>query len=345
MLCVLGIETSCDETAVAVVREDKTILAHLVRSQIHAHQPYGGVVPEIAARGHISTLELLIQQTLQQAQHHYSDLSGIAVTTGPGLIGGLIVGTMMAKALSFTTNLPFLGINHLDAHALTIRLLHQVEFPYLVLLVSGGHCQLLVTHGVGQYTCLGTTLDDAVGEAFDKVAKLLGLPYPGGPAIERIAQNAQNPQRFSLPKPLFGVRSCDFSFSGLKTAVSRLVESQRIQLPQDTPDLASAFQNTVTEVLCDRCQQALIHCQTTFPTCRTLVVSGGVAANQYLRKHLKNLAQTFNFTFLAPPLNLCTDNAAMVAWAGLERMQYGIPPDNLNLSPRPRWPLSPSVYG
>ena len=345
MLCVLGIETSCDETAVAIVKQDKTILAHLIRSQIQEHQPYGGVVPELAARAHISVLDLLIQQALQQAQCDYWDLSCIAVTTGPGLIGGLIVGVMMAKALAFTSNLPFLGINHLDAHALTIRLIDTVAFPYVVLLVSGGHCQLLVAHGVGQYTFLGTTLDDAVGEAFDKVAKILGLSYPGGPEIERIAHQASNPRRFCLPRPLLGVRSCNFSFSGLKSAVSRLVNSQRIDFSKDIPDLAAAFQNTVTEVLCDRCNQAFKYCQTAFPNCRTLVVSGGVAANHHIRKHLKTLAQTYGFSFFAPPLDLCTDNAAMVAWAGVERLVEGTPPDHLDLVPRPRWPLSLSVYG
>lgn len=337
-MIVLGIETSCDETAAAVVSDDRLIRGERLLSQIEAHRPYGGIVPEVAARAHLEVLEGLISATIQEAGVSFADLDGVAATAGPGLIGGLIVGVMTAKAIAAVHDLPFLAVNHLEGHALTARLTDDIDFPYLLLLVSGGHCQLLTVNGVGRYRRLGTTLDDAVGEAFDKVAKVLGLGYPGGAAVERAAR-AGDPGRFALPRPMRGRNDCHFSFSGLKTALIHAVDG----LPpgaladRDVADLCASFQAAAGDSLVDRTHQALRRTRTD-----TLVVAGGVAANGYLRERLAALAGAEGVRLVAPPQRLCTDNGAMIAWAGLERLRLGLS-DALDFAPRPRWPLDPDA--
>jgi tRNA N6-adenosine threonylcarbamoyltransferase len=331
---VLGIETSCDETAVAVVEADPDdrpvgrILANVVYSQLTEHRRFGGVVPEIAARAHLERIDGLVEQALAEAKLGLGDLDGIAATGGPGLIGGVMVGVMTAKAIAFAHDKPFLAINHLEGHALSARLTEQVEFPYLLLLVSGGHCQLLTVRGPGNFTRLGTTIDDAVGECFDKTAKLLGLGFPGGPAVERAAMGGDT-NRFKLPRPMWRKPGCDFSFSGLKTAVRQVAESLPKDDPQAIADLCASFQRTVGDVLIDRCGNALAQAPND-----TLVVAGGVAANTYLRGRLEGLG----VRLVAPPIKLCTDNGAMIAWAGIERLRRGMT-DALDFAPRPRWPL------
>ena len=339
MAYVLGIETSCDETSAAIVASDKRILAHEVFSQ--DHRRYGGVVPELAARSHLVHLEGILSRVLDTASMGWDDLDGIAATVGPGLIGGLIVGSTVGKAIALASHKRFLAINHLQAHALTIRLIESLEFPYLLLLVSGGHCQLVIVRGVDRYQCLGTTLDDAVGEAFDKVSQLLQLGYPGGPAIERAARDSKRPERFRLPCPMVGHESCDFSFSGLKTAVSRLVASPAYHhSPEEVADLASGFQQVAIRSMVDRCNKALEHCRESEPEITTLVVAGGVARNQVLRARLSELSVRHAFHCLWPPPELCSDNAAMVAWAGLERLTHDpTAADPLSTAPKPRWSL------
>jgi N6-L-threonylcarbamoyladenine synthase len=342
-MLVLGIETSCDETAAAIVDGERRIRADVVLSQTELHTPYGGVVPEIAARAHLEHLDRLIAQALAEAELGFDDLDAVAATAGPGLIGGVIVGVTTGKAIALARGLPFLGINHLEGHALSARLSNDVEFPYLLLLVSGGHCQLLIVEGVGRYVRLGTTIDDAAGEAFDKTAKLLALGYPGGPAIERAAKGG-DPARFPLPRPLKGRPGCDFSFAGLKTAVRHTVETafgeNRRASPRDVADLAASFQDAVADSLADRTAHAIAELRRRHPQAQSLVVAGGVAANAALRARLAQLAADHQLTLVAPPLRLCTDNGAMIAWAGLERYRLGFV-DTLELSPRPRWPLDP----
>lgn len=351
-LTILGIETSCDETAAAVVRrhgEDQPgeILSNVVFSQIEAHAPFGGVVPEIAARAHVEHLDGLIARALKGADIDWDDLDGIAATAGPGLIGGVIVGLMTAKGIAAARDLPFLAVNHLEGHALTARLTDALPFPYLLLLVSGGHSQLLVVEGVGQYRRLGTTIDDAVGEAFDKVAKMLGLGYPGGPAVERAASEG-DATRFALPRPMLGRPGCDFSFSGLKTAVRQTIEAHATDGPEslsdkDKADIAASFQLAVADVLAERCENAMARANDLIPpTRRRLVVAGGVAANLTLRGRLTVSARTYGYEFVVPPLKLCTDNGAMIAWAGAERLALGLV-DNLETGPRARWPLDPDA--
>ena len=338
-MIVLGIESSCDETAAALVNDRREILSNIVLSQLADHEPYGGVVPEIAARAHLDHLDRLIAEALLLAGVGLEAVSGVAAAAGPGLIGGVIVGVMTAKAIALARGLPFMAVNHLEGHALTARLTDDVSWPFLLLLVSGGHCQLLLVEGVGRYRRLGTTIDDAVGEAFDKAAKLLGLGYPGGPKLERAALDARDPGRFELPRPMFGRPGCDFSFSGLKTALRRCIETLPGPLSgPDAADLAAAFQSTVGEVLADRTARALALAEALAPACRTLVVAGGVAANKSVRARLDMLATAHGWRFVAPPLGLCTDNAAMIAWAGLERLRLGLT-DGLDFAPRPRWPL------
>ncbi|MBP2292351.1 tRNA (adenosine(37)-N6)-threonylcarbamoyltransferase complex transferase subunit TsaD [Azospirillum rugosum] len=342
-MIVLGIETSCDETAAAIVSDAREIRADVVLSQLDDHTPYGGVVPEIAARAHLEHLDGLIRRALDESGLGLGDIDAVAATGGPGLIGGVIVGVMTAKAIAAARKLPFVAVNHLEGHALTARLTNDVPFPYLLLLVSGGHCQLLVVEGVGKYSRFGTTIDDAVGEAFDKTAKLLGLGYPGGPLVEKAAARATDPGRFDLPRPMVGRPGCDFSFSGLKTAVRRHVEELSTPLsPDDQADLAAAFQRTVAEVLADRCARAMRRFKELHPQGGALVVAGGVASNKTLRARLQTLADKEGMPFVAPPLRLCTDNAAMIAWAGIERLRLG-QTDPLNFAPRPRWPLDPSA--
>jgi N6-L-threonylcarbamoyladenine synthase len=334
---VLGIETSCDETAVAVLAPDGAILAEEVLSQ-SAHAAFGGVVPEIAARAHLAHLPRMAAGALSRAGLSWAGLGAVAASSGPGLIGGLVVGTGFAKGAALAAGIPFLGINHLEAHALTARLTDRLAFPYLLLLLSGGHCQCVAVEALGRYRRLGGTIDDAVGEAFDKAAKLLGLGWPGGPALERLAAEG-DPARFPLPRPLLGRPGCDFSFSGLKTAVAgRVAAWPPGALPrQDAADLAAAFQAAVAEVLADRAQNAL----STFAAVHgpaILVVAGGVAANQAIRATLRAAAEAAGFAFTAPPPRLCGDNAVMVAWAAIERLRAGATTP-LDQAPRPRWPL------
>ncbi len=339
-MIVLGLETSCDETAVAVVNERREMLADLVLSQDALHTPYGGIVPEIAARAHLDHLDGLVARALVQSGVGFGDLDGVAATAGPGLIGGVIVGATLGKAIALVHRKPFLAINHLEGHALSVRLMGEVAFPYLLLLVSGGHCQLLIVEGVGRYVRLGTTIDDAVGEAFDKTAKLLGLGYPGGPAIERAATSG-DPARFAFPRPLKGRPGCDFSFAGLKTAVRMTVESLGARISaRDVHDIAAAFQAAVADTLALRTGHAIEMLGARHPGATTLVVAGGVAANAALRARLGALAATRGLALIAPPPRLCTDNAAMIAWAGIERLRLG-QRDGLDFSPRPRWPLDP----
>jgi N6-L-threonylcarbamoyladenine synthase len=335
---ILGIETSCDETAVAIVQDDRTIVAQQLISQIDEHTPYGGVVPEIASRAHMQHLDHLIKQCMEDAGCAWGDLDAIAVTGGPGLIGGVIVGVMEAKAIASVHRKPFIAVNHLEGHALTVRLTDDVPFPYLMLLVSGGHCQFLMVHGVGQYDYLGGTIDDALGEAFDKVAKMLELGYPGGPKVEALAKQG-DAERFELPMPLCNRKNCDFSFSGLKTAMRHhivaLLEVGTLD-EQAKADLCASFQATVGRILINRMRHALAH---TPDGLQHVVLAGGVAANQHLRGALETMLQEHGKQLIAPPLALCTDNAAMIAWAGLERFRLGLV-DDLSFNPRARWPLT-----
>jgi N6-L-threonylcarbamoyladenine synthase len=337
MTIVLGIETSCDETAAALVGSDRRVLAERVLSQTREHAPFGGIVPEIAARSHLAHLEDMVRGTLADAACDWQRIDAIAATTGPGLIGGVIVGATFAKAVALARVLPFVAINHLEGHALSARLSDDVPFPYLLLLVSGGHCQLLAVEGVGKYRRLGTTLDDAVGEAFDKVAKLIGLGYPGGPAIEKLARDG-NPKRFDLPRPLAGRPGCDFSFAGLKTAVRQIVDRGEVVDDRARADLAASFQTAVADSLADRTGNAARAFARMHPAGAHLVVAGGVAANQTLRARLAKVAATHGLSLVAPPIRLCTDNAAMIAWAGVERLALGLV-SPLDIACRPRWPL------
>ena len=344
---VLGIESSCDETATAVLDAFGQVLAEAVHSQETDHAPFGGVVPEIAARAHLAVLPGQIRQVMLRAGLGFADLSGVAASAGPGLIGGLIVGSQVAKGIAIAHRLPYVAVNHLEAHALTARLPGVVPegghdgapFPYLLLLVSGGHCQCVAVEGVGQYVRLGGTIDDAAGEAFDKVAKLLGLGWPGGPALERLAASG-NPRRHHFPRPLLRRAGCDFSFSGLKTAVAREVAKHpagALAL-SEAADIAASFQSAVAEVLADRAGNAMAMMRERDPAARLLVVAGGVAANGAVRAALTREAEARGFTVVAPPVRLCTDNAVMVAWAGLERLRLGWV-DDVDFAPRPRWPL------
>jgi N6-L-threonylcarbamoyladenine synthase len=344
-LRILGIETSCDETAAAVVERGQdgssTVLSDVVLSQLDEHSAYGGVVPEIAARAHVEALDTLIEEALKRANVSLADVDAIAATSGPGLIGGLLVGLMTGKAIAKAANKPLYAINHLEGHALTARLTDGLTFPYLMLLVSGGHTQLILVRGVGEYERWGTTIDDALGEAFDKTAKLLGLPYPGGPAVEQAAKTG-NPDRFDLPRPLVGEARLDFSFSGLKTAVRQAATEIAPLTEQDIADICASFQKAVSRTLKDRIGRGLQRFKKEFPHLEempSLVVAGGVAANLELRATLQDLCAVNGFRFIAPPLRLCTDNAVMIAWAGLERMAKGAAADDLDVQPRSRWPL------
>jgi len=338
-MLVLGIETSCDETAAALVTDAREIRANVVLSQLDDHAPYGGIVPEIAARSHIEHLDGLIARAMREAGAEFSDLDGVAATAGPGLIGAVMVGLMTGKAVAAVHDLPLAAVNHLEGHALSARLSDaELQFPYLLLLISGGHCQLLLVEGVARYKRLGTTLDDAAGEAFDKAAKLLGLGYPGGPAIERAAAGGDG-ARFDLPRPLMGRAGCDFSFSGLKTALLYKVRALENGLDDATrADFAASFQQAVADVVIDRSRNAIRSFQKAHPQGRFLVAGGGVVANRLLRARLKALAAEHGLSLALPPLALCTDNAAMIAWAGIERLRLGLR-DDLNAVPRARWPL------
>jgi N6-L-threonylcarbamoyladenine synthase len=337
---ILGIESSCDETAVAVLDAAGQVLGETVLSQEREHAPYGGVVPEIAARAHLSHLPALVRDVLLRAGTEIGSLGAVAASAGPGLIGGLIIGSQFAKGIAIARGLPYVAVNHLEAHALTARLPGLVAggapFPYLLLLVSGGHCQCVSVEGVGRYRRLGATVDDAAGEAFDKVAKLLGLGWPGGPALERLAATG-DPDRYRFPRPMLGREGCDFSFSGLKTAVAQAVAKlPEGALPaQVAADIAASFQAAVTEVLADRAAHAMAMMR---GEASLLVVAGGVAANRAVRGALEQAAAAHGYRLAAPPIRLCTDNAVMVAWAGLERLRLGLV-DGIDFAPRPRWPL------
>ncbi|HBK05753.1 MAG TPA: tRNA (adenosine(37)-N6)-threonylcarbamoyltransferase complex transferase subunit TsaD [Acetobacteraceae bacterium] len=339
---VLGIETSCDETAAAVVDGDGRVLAEAVLSQLAEHAPFGGVVPEIAARTHLRYLSRQVSQTMANAGLGFADLGGVAATSGPGLIGGLIVGCQFGKGIAIAQDLPFVAVNHLEAHALTARLPGLVEggapFPYLLFLLSGGHSQCIAVTGVGQHVRLGGTVDDAVGEAFDKVAKLLELDWPGGPALEKIARSG-DPSRYPLPRPMMRREGCDLSFSGLKTAVAQtLVKIGPDLSPQQRADVAASFQQAVVDVLADRAGHAMDMIRARYPAAHLLVVAGGVASNEAVRAGLALAAAKRGFALVAPPIRLCSDNAVMVAWAGIERLKRGWR-DGMEANARPRWPL------
>src|SRR5215470_17035900 len=343
-MIVLGIETSCDETAAAVVDDRRQVLAEVVLSQLEQHRPYGGIVPEIAARSHLDHIDRLITEAMRRAGLRFADLDGIAATGGPGLIGGVMVGVTMAKAIAAVQQRPFIAVNHLEGHALTARLTDDVAFPFLLLLISGGHCQLLIVEEVGRYRRRGTTVDDAAGEAFDKGAKLLGLGYPGGPAIERAAASG-DAARFELPRPMVGRPEPDFSFSGLKTALRQRVAELMARGPlaaQDRDDLAAALQSAIADCLADRTERAMEIARTHGTDLAALVVAGGVAANGFIRARLQAVADAAGRRLVVPPPRLCTDNATMIAWAGIERLRRGYT-DGLDFAPRPRWPLDPTA--
>lgn len=334
MTIILGLESSCDETAAALVTADGRILAHRLATQEEAHRPYGGVVPEIAARAHVEALTPLIAAALADAEMTLADVDVIAATAGPGLIGGVMVGLVTGKALAHAAGKPLIAVNHLEGHALSPRLADPtLQFPYMLLLVSGGHCQILLVRGPGDYARLATTIDDAAGEAFDKTAKLLGLGYPGGPLVEKAAAQG-NAKAVPLPRPLVGTAEPHFSFAGLKSAVMRAVQSGHYS----KQDIAASFQQAVIDCLIDRTRRALGSGEPV----TALVVAGGVAANQAIRGALEALAAEHDLPFVAPPLWLCTDNAAMIAWAGAERYAVGLV-DDLAFPARPRWPLDPAA--
>lgn len=338
MAIILGIESSCDESAAALIGSDRTVLAHRLAGQEEAHKPYGGVVPEIAARAHVQVLTPLIEAALKDAGLVLDDVDAIAATAGPGLIGGVMVGLVTAKALAMAAGKPLIAVNHLEGHALSPRLADaSLEFPYLLLLVSGGHCQILRVDGVGQYRRLATTIDDAAGEAFDKTAKILGLGYPGGPRVEALAKTG-DPKAVPLPRPLLGSAEPHFSFAGLKSAVLRAAQSGAHR-PED---VAAAFQAAVVDCVVDRLEKALAASDSADDKPRTVVVAGGVAANGAIRTALEALAARHDMGFVAPPLWLCTDNAAMIGWAGAERFALGLT-DPLDMPARPRWPLDPEA--
>ena len=344
-MLVLGIETTCDETAAAIVERQQDgrgrILSNIVLSQTSEHAAFGGVVPEIAARAHVEVLDRIISKALTEACCAFENIDGVAAAAGPGLIGGVIVGLTTAKAISLVGEIPLMAVNHLEAHALTARLTDNIPFPYCLFLASGGHTQIVAVRGVGDYVLLGNTVDDAIGEAFDKTAKLLGLGYPGGPQVENEAEHG-NPDRFDLPRPMHGRRDANFSLSGLKTALRLEAEKIAPLSDQDVADLCAAFQQAVVDVVEDRIRLGLklFHESHGAPT--ALVAAGGVAANQAIREVLHRLAFEVGIALVAPPPALCTDNGAMIAWAGAERLALGLT-DGLDVMPRARWPLEDVV--
>lgn len=340
---ILGIETSCDETAAAIIRFDGpakgAVLSDIIHSQLEKHSPYGGVVPEIAAREHVAAIDHVIHQAIEESGCELHEIDAIAATIGPGLIGGLLVGANAAKALSVALKKPFYGINHLEGHALSTRLSHGVDQPHLLLLVSGGHTQLLLIEDIRKYELLGSTIDDAAGEAFDKVAKLLSLGYPGGPIIEKIAKNGDE-YRFDFPRPLKGRAELNFSFSGLKTSVRQNALNIQPITEKDKADIAASFQLAMAESICDRIKGGFEYFLNHFPSIPPkLIIAGGVAANQYLRHAFENICLHYQAELICPPLRLCTDNAVMIAWAAAENIHKGQQAD-LSVHVRPRWPLN-----
>jgi len=339
-LTILGLETSCDETAASVVRLSASgaqVLSSVIYSQIDEHAAFGGVVPEIAARSHVEMIDVVTRQAMQKAQIGFDALDGVAATAGPGLVGGVMVGLSYGKAVALARGLPLVAVNHLEGHAVSARLGAETAYPFLLLLVSGGHCQLLEVRGIGDMSRLGTTIDDAAGEAFDKIAKAMGLGYPGGPALEKLAASGDG-SRFDLPRALLGRKDCDFSFSGLKTAASRL--AQTCETDQDKADLCDAVQKAIARQLAERTERAMVAYKEEHASLEPLsfVVAGGVAANKTVRRTLEDLATKHGFSFLAPPMVYCTDNAAMIALAGAERLEKGLTSD-IDVMARPRWPL------
>ncbi len=343
-MIILGIESSCDETAASIVNDKKEILAQTILSQ-QEHIEFGGVVPEIAARSHLEYIDGIISDTLKKANLTFDDLDAVAAAAGPGLIGGVVVGVMTAKAICLAKNIPFIAVNHLEGHALMPRLIDNIKYPYLLLLASGGHCQILEVSGPDNYKRLGTTIDDAAGEAFDKTAKMLNLGYPGGPKIEKLALNGDE-NRFTLPRPLKGKDGCNLSFSGLKTATRHIIESyapdgkiNNAQIPeQDLYDICASFQLAISDCFTNKLSLAIKEFKSNHPQGEHLVISGGVAANKYIREKLETLANKNGLKFAAPPIKLCTDNGTMIAWAGIERLQKGLT-SPLDFKPKPRWPL------
>lgn len=329
---ILAVETSCDETAVAIVNNNKQILAHEILSQ-KEHKTCGGVIPEVASRAHMNHLSNLIESAIEKSNLDFSSLDAIAATSGPGLIGGLIVGTMMTKAIAHVTKKPFIAVNHLEAHALVVRLLYEVKFPFLVLLISGGHCQFLIAQDVSKYIKLGETLDDSLGEAFDKVAKMLGLDYPGGPLIEKLAKNGDG-TRFHFPRAMIKRPGCNFSFSGIKTSVKNLLQKLEMN-EQDICDVCASFQECISDILLDKVNKAIAMTESLNIKIHGFVISGGVAANKFLRERLE---KQINLNLFFPPPHLCTDNAVMVGWAGIERLQKNYT-NSLDFPPRSRWEL------
>ena len=349
VLC-LGVESSCDETSAAIVDSDRNILSHIIYSQIPEHQKYGGVVPELAARAHILAVDEVIRLTLERANKTIDDIDVIAATAGPGLIGGVLVGWMAATGIANAKNKPLVAVNHLEGHALVPRLCAasasdsatniNVEFPYLLMLASGGHCQILLVHSVGKYELIGQTLDDSAGEAFDKVAKMLGLGYPGGPIVDKLAKLG-NAKRFHFPRPLCDKPGCDFSFSGIKTAARMLLDkTPKTDINEKfINDFCASFQSAVVDCITNRLKNALRDKRVKSADPKTLVVAGGVAKNSAIRTAVENLSSEFNMQFAAPPMNLCTDNGAMIAWAGIENYKIGKIVSE-PIAPRPRWPLT-----
>ena len=335
-MLVLGIETWCDETSAAVVDDDKLILSNIVWSQIEEHRPYNGVVPEIAARAHLEKLDLIIDEALNEAKVNIFDLDAIAATAGPGLIGGLIIGLITAKGISAVINKPIIGINHLEGHALSPRLSNNLKFPYLLLLVSGGHTQILKIKDINSYELLSNTLDDACGECFDKIAKMLNLGFPGGPSIE-IAAKKGDPDRYLLPRPMINDKNLNFSFSGLKTAVLHKINKVEFDLMKEKNifDMAASFQKAVGDIFADRLTKTLLKNKSKL----TIACAGGVASNLYLRNRLQKVASNMDTNIVFPPLKLCTDNGAMIAWAGVERLKIGLT-SSLSIQAKPRWPLN-----
>ncbi|MGL1922457.1 MAG: tRNA (adenosine(37)-N6)-threonylcarbamoyltransferase complex transferase subunit TsaD [Hyphomicrobiales bacterium] len=344
MIC-LGLESSCDDTAAAIVRRNpdgsSDILSNIIHTQTDVHAPFGGVVPELAARAHIEYMDHMVTQALQEANLTYNDLNLVAATSGPGLLGGVIIGLMSGKAISLAHDLPFIAVNHLEGHALTAGLSDGIQAPYLLLLISGGHTQILQVNAIGDYQLLGTTIDDAIGEAFDKVAKLLGLGYPGGPHVEAYAKTG-SADRFTLPRPMKGRKNCDFSFSGLKTAVLHAAKKIEPIAEQDKHDICAAFQAAAADVLADRVKRAMVlfreNLNLTPESPQNLIIAGGVAANKAIAQKLTELGANHGFNLVVPPSNLCTDNGAMIAWAGITQYMQGNV-NNLTAPPRARWPL------
>lgn len=338
---ILGIETSCDETAVAIINESREVLSHLVVSQIDIHKEFGGVVPEVASRNHLDVIDKIFTKALERANISADDLDVVSATVGPGLIGGLVVGTMFAKTIASVLKKPFIAVNHLEAHALICRLTDHIEFPFILFLLSGGHCQILMVNGVGDYNKIGETIDDSLGETFDKVAQLIGLEYPGGPKIERLAKNGDE-NRFKFTKPLIDHKNKDslfenrfnFSFSGLKTAIRLEVGKIANLTDSDRKDICASFQKTVVDILENR----LLNIMTEYKNIKTFVISGGVSANQYIKKHMTNICESHNRNLITPPLELCSDNGIMIANAALERYNLGLL-DPLTIAPRARWEL------